>query len=195
MRGECLPAKWVNKSLAVIDSLGKERRKRGGLTGRKVKKKKRKKEERGKAPCWKLNWPSRFISMHWPPLGKRCFSSDSRYIETRRKIRRRKLSCSWMEDRNFATASSRRKSWLERRRPARMMIRVARYRFPANLHAQDFYSFPSPLHARRSRPPFSFETARFDMRYRNRMEPTSTSLPRRPINFSCSPSAPLNAPR
>lgn len=49
MRGECLPAKWVNKSLAVIDSLGKERRKRGGLTGRKVKKKKkRKKEERGR---------------------------------------------------------------------------------------------------------------------------------------------------
>lgn len=41
MRGECLPAKWVNKSLAVIDSLGKERRKRGGLTGRKVKKKKK----------------------------------------------------------------------------------------------------------------------------------------------------------
>lgn len=134
--------------------------------------------------------------MHWPPLGKRCFSSDSRYIETRRKIMRRKPSCSWIEISQQHRAG---KSWLERRRPARrgMMIRVARYRFAANLHAQDFSILSlSPSIARAI-----FSRVRngsielFDIRYRDRMEPTSTSLPRRPINFSCSPSAPLNAPR
>lgn len=77
------------------------------------------------------------------------------------------------------------------------MIRVARYRFAANLHAQDFSILSlSPSIARAI-----FSRVRngsielFDIRYRDRMEPTSTSLPRRPINFSCFPSAPLNAPR